>query len=98
MDLVYLDPPLGTNQDYNVLFAERDGTRTAAQIKAFEDAWRWDRAAAEAFHETVAAGGRVADALVALEKFLGHKPGAPGLGYLANMAPRLFELHHVRTK
>ena len=30
VDLVYLDPPLGSNQDYNVLFAERDGTRAAA--------------------------------------------------------------------
>ena len=36
--LVYLDPPLGSNQDYPGapgLFAERDGTRREAQIKAF---------------------------------------------------------------
>jgi len=41
-DLVYLDPPSGSNQDYPGepgLFAERDGTRAAAQIKAFEDTW-----------------------------------------------------------
>jgi len=37
VDLVYLDPPFNSNQDYNVLFAERDGTRSAAQIKAFGD-------------------------------------------------------------
>ncbi len=30
VDLVYLDPPFKSNQDYNVLFAERDGTRSAA--------------------------------------------------------------------
>ena len=41
VDLVYLDPPFKSNQDYNVLFAEH-GTRSAAQIKAFEDTWRWD--------------------------------------------------------
>jgi site-specific DNA-methyltransferase (adenine-specific) len=35
VDLVYLDPPFKSNQDYNVLFAEQDGTRSAAQIKAF---------------------------------------------------------------
>ena len=35
VDLVYLDPPFKSNQDYNVLFAERDGARAAAQIKAF---------------------------------------------------------------
>ena len=46
VDLVYLDPPFNSNATYNVLFAERDGTRAAAQIKAFEDTWRWDEAAA----------------------------------------------------
>ena len=47
VDLVYLDPTFKSNQDYNVLFAERDGTRAAAQIKAFKDTWQWDRVAAE---------------------------------------------------
>jgi len=27
-DLVYLDPPFKSQQDYNVRFAEKDGTRT----------------------------------------------------------------------
>ena len=44
VDLVYLDPPFNSNASYNVLFAERDGTQAAAQIKAFEDTWRWDEA------------------------------------------------------
>ena len=26
--LVYLDPPFNSNQDYNVLFAEQNGTRS----------------------------------------------------------------------
>lgn len=30
VDLVYLDPPFKSNQDYNVLFAEH-GTKAAAQ-------------------------------------------------------------------
>jgi site-specific DNA-methyltransferase (adenine-specific) len=42
VDPIYLDPPFKSNQDYNVLFVEQDGTRSAAQIKAFEDTWRWD--------------------------------------------------------
>ena len=37
VDLVYLDPPFNSNVNYNVLFAERDGTQAAAQIKAFGD-------------------------------------------------------------
>jgi 16S rRNA G966 N2-methylase RsmD len=39
VDLVYLDPPLNSCQDYNVLFAEKDGARSASQITAFKDTW-----------------------------------------------------------
>ena len=47
VDLVYLDPPFNSHQDYNVLCAEQEGSRSAAQIKAFEDTWRWDQVAAK---------------------------------------------------
>jgi len=30
IDLIYLDPPFNSSQDYNVLFKERDGTRSTA--------------------------------------------------------------------
>ena len=59
VDLVYLDPPFKSNQDYNVLFQEQDGSRSAAQIQAFEDTWRWDLAAEAAYQEVVEAGGQV---------------------------------------
>jgi site-specific DNA-methyltransferase (adenine-specific) len=42
VELVYLDPPFNSNASYNVLFAEQDGARSAAQISAFKDTWRWD--------------------------------------------------------
>jgi hypothetical protein len=42
VDLIYLDPPFKSNQDYNVLFAEKDGTGSASQIRAFEDTWEWN--------------------------------------------------------
>ena len=60
VDLVYLDPPFNSNADYNVLFAERDGTQAAAQIKAFEDTWRWDRrrGARVSYEVVVESGGR----------------------------------------
>jgi DNA modification methylase len=92
VDLVYLDPPFNSNQDYNVLFAERDGSRAAAQIKAFVDTWRWDEGAARAYQETVEAGGRVSQALQAFRTFLGE---SDMLAYLAMMAPRLVELRRV---
>jgi hypothetical protein len=56
VDLVYLDPPFKSNQNYNVLFAERSGTKSAAQIKAFEDTWQWDLGAEEAFRGVVEGG------------------------------------------
>ena len=37
VDLIYLDPPFNSRQDYNVLFAEKDSTRSASQIAAFKD-------------------------------------------------------------
>src|SRR6476646_195614 len=61
VDLISLDPPFNSNADYNVLFAEQDGTRAAAQIKAFVDTWVWDQSAAWAYHDLVENGpGRVA--------------------------------------
>ena len=92
VDLVYLDPPFKSNQDYNVLFAERDGTRAAAQIKAFEDTWRWDQAASLAYQEAVESGGSVADALRAFRMCVGENDM---LAYLSMMAPRLAELRRV---
>ena len=37
VDLIYLDPPFNSNATYNVLFRERSGEESAAQITAFED-------------------------------------------------------------
>jgi len=92
VDLVYLDPPFNSNATYNVLFAERNGSQAAAQIKAFEDTWRWDQAAAEAYQETVEAGGQVSQAMQAFRTFLGENDM---MAYLAMMAPRLAELRRV---
>ena len=60
IDLVYLDPPFNSAQDYNVLFAEQYGARAAAQILAFEDTWRGDQGAARADTEVVERGGKAA--------------------------------------
>jgi DNA modification methylase len=92
VDLVYLDPPFNSNANYNVLFAAKDGSQAAAQIQAFEDTWRWDQAAARQFAETVESGGRVADVMLAFERFLGT---SDMLAYLTMMAPRLVELRRV---
>lgn len=93
VDLIYLDPPFKSNQNYNVLFAEHNGTRSSALIRAFEDTWRWDQAAAEAYEETVTHGpSRVSVALQSFRNFLGDSDMT---AYLCMMAPRLIELHRV---
>lgn len=93
VDLVYLDPPFNSNASYNVLYKEKDGKAAAAQIKAFEDTWHWDRASVAAFHDVVEHGPpAVSQAMQAFRTFLGDNDV---LAYLAMMAPRLVELHRV---
>ncbi len=66
VDLIYLDPPFNSRQDYNVLFAEKDGTRSSSQIMAFEDTWEWNVDAERAYEEIVERGGRVSEAMRAI--------------------------------
>jgi site-specific DNA-methyltransferase (adenine-specific) len=93
VDLVYLDPPFKPNERYNVLFRARGGTPAAAQVRAFEDTWHWDEAAAAAYHDTMEnAPGAVARTLEALKSVLDQ---SDMFAYLCMMAPRLVELHRV---
>ena len=92
VDLIYLDPPFNSSQDYNVLFAEPTGERSAAQIKVFEDTWHWDATAAQAYEDVVEKGGKPSEALQAFRKFLGD---TDMMAYLSMMAPRLLELRRV---
>jgi DNA modification methylase len=92
VDLVYLDPPFNSNADYNVLFAERNGQDSAAQIKAFEDTWRWDSESARVHQEIVEQGGKLSETLQALRMILGD---TDMLAYLTMMSPRLQELRRV---
>jgi DNA modification methylase len=92
VDLVYLDPPFNSNANYNVLFAEKDGTKAASQIRAFSDTWTWTQESEAAFAEIVTGGGRVADCLRAFRTFLGE---CNMLAYLVMMAPRFVELRRA---
>ena len=92
VDLIYLDPPFNSKATYNVLFAERNGSRSAAQIRAFEDTWHWDQSSERAYKETVEAGGQPSLAMQAFRKLLGDNDM---MAYLSMMAPRLIELRRV---
>ncbi len=92
VDLIYLDPPFKSNQDYNVLFAEQSGEKSTAQIMAFEDTWHWDMRAQAWFEKIVERNDKVSDLLIAFRRFLGDNDM---MAYLANMAPCLVELRRV---
>jgi len=92
VDLVYLDPPFNSNTNYNVLFAEKDGSKAASQIHAFTDTWTWNQESEAIYGEMVMAGGKVSECLQAFRTFLGE---CDMLAYLLMMAPRLVELRRV---
>lgn len=92
VDLIYLDPPFNSNRDYNAFFEQQDGRRSAAQIKAFTDTWKWDVAAEASYTSVVERGGSAANALVGLRSLLGTNDV---LAYLSMMAPRLIEMRRV---
>ena len=93
VDLIYLDPPFNSNATYNILFAEKSGEKSAAQITAFEDTWHWGEEAMAAYDDAMKLGvPRLADLLQALRAFLGQNDM---MAYLTMMAVRLVELHRV---
>ncbi|MGA7579510.1 MAG: DNA methyltransferase [Desulfobaccales bacterium] len=93
VDLIYLDPPFNSNATYNILFAEKSGEKSAAQITAFEDTWHWGEEAAAAYDDVVRGDRpRLAELLRALGAFLGQNDM---MAYLSMMAARLTELHRV---
>ena len=93
VDLIYLDPPFNSNANYNVLFKEKSGEESAAQITAFEDTWQWSLETEAVYKEIVTSGPRkLADLMQALLAFLGRNDM---MAYLVMMAIRLVELHRV---
>jgi len=93
VDLIYLDPPFNSQATYNVLFGEKNGSHSQAQITAFEDTCHWSAEAEATYHEIVTKGPqKLAELVEALRSFLGHNDM---MAYLTMMAIRLAELHRV---
>ena len=92
IDLIYLDPPFNSNQDYNLLFRDKSGEKSASQILAFEDTWEWSDEAEKTVVSIVEQGGKVGKIMSLFRTSFGN---SDMLAYLAMMAPRLVELHRV---
>jgi site-specific DNA-methyltransferase (adenine-specific) len=92
VDLVYLDPPFNSAQNYNAFFHEKDGTDAASQIHAFENTWHWDIGTRKAYDAVTEQPGKVSDVMQAFYTFLG---GNDMMAYLTMMSSRLVELRRV---
>ena len=93
VDLIYLDPPFNSKATYNVLFRERSGEESAAQITAFDDTWRWGLESELAYQEVITRqAGKVGGAARRDALFLGQNDM---MAYLTMMAQRKVELHRV---
>ena len=93
VDLIYLDPPFNSNASYNVLFQEKSGEHSTAQITAFEDTWQWSLESERAYQDVVTnASGKLPALLQAMRQFLGTNDM---MAYLTMMAQRMVELHRV---
>ena len=87
VDLIYLDPPFNSNQDYNMLYSAKGGGD--AQYRAFSDTWTWDEAAVDRLARYESSIGRRAhDCILGLQRILGP---SGMLAYLTYMAERLEE-------
>ncbi len=91
--LIYLDPPFGSNRDYNLLYKENNGKRPGARVKAFSDTWTWDRTAEDTLQEILLkAPLEVGKLIGGMVEGIGTTPVA---AYLVMMTPRLLEMHRT---
>jgi len=93
--LIYLDPPFNSKKEYNLIYTEKSGEPSQAQVKAFSDFWRWDDAAERTYAEIVSGGAApptVAELIGALRQGLDE---SDMMAYLVMMTARLVELRRV---
>ena len=74
VDLVYLDPPFNSNASYNILFKEKTGEGSPAQIKAFTDTWEWTLETERTFEQDIiynpATPSAVKDMITSFRQFI----------------------------
>jgi DNA modification methylase len=94
VDLIYLDPPFNSQRAYNVIFPDKTGKFSTAQIQAFEDTWSWGTESQQAFDEIMMGkySLELKDMIKAFKEFMGP---SNLMAYLTMMAVRLVEMHRV---
>jgi len=89
-DLIYLDPPYNSKRVYNINFGSE------AQVKAFDDNWRWDQDQNHWLDEIKQSHKALWAYIDALLKMFPRGHGLPA--YITAMAIRAIELHRVLKK
>jgi site-specific DNA-methyltransferase (adenine-specific) len=101
VDLIYLDPPFQSGKNYNIIFQpELNKIKAAtAQIKTFQDTWRWGDEAENEFQGLITGtitkekpNQKLIDLIKAMRGYLGE---CPMMAYFSMMAPRLVEMRRV---
>ena len=92
VDLIYLDPPFKSDQNFNLFFKSKDGSRSVSQIRAFDDTWTWGIEADKSLDAVQKRGGGLGT-LIPLFRAL--FPDSDMLAYVGMMAPRLVEMQRV---
>ena len=91
VDLIYLDPPFNSKTAYNTLLGK--GSGVPAQVRAFDDTWRWDQAAATRVEAIERAVAHPAHLSISWLRNSLRESGM--LAYLSYMAQRLAEMHRI---
>lgn len=95
VDLIYLDPPFNSNTDYNLIFSEKEGGKSQAQLKAFDDTWKWEKEASHVAQLELAVTAPPVSEFIRWLSRQGDKKSTSTAAYLAMMAIRLLELHKI---
>lgn len=93
ISLAYLDPPFNSGRGYDLVDANRAGSKGDGRTLAFDDQWKWTsdtQAELRALPSIVPSG--LAELVQALVAALGRRDLT---AYLVRMAPRLVELRRV---
>ena len=91
VDLVYLDPPFKSDQQYNMLFGTAEGP-DEAQVRAFDDTWYWHSGSSESYDKLRERGGIQSDTIEALRQILGP---CGMLAYCCFMMERISAIHRA---
>jgi len=101
VDLIYLDPPFQSGKNYNIIFQpELNKIKGAtAQIKTFEDTWRWGNEAENEYQGLITGtitkekpNQKLIELIKSMRSYLGE---CSMMAYLSMMAPRLVEMRRV---